>query len=225
MHLKLAGGSLWRKQISVCGNKRAPVEYVILFFVFRGLCFWSVSIMKLFKRCADPCQRFWHQMTHTAYALGGEHARSVLEGMECVHCEPFSLGKAPLSFVPFLERIGTIICPPRLRSSRCWGSEETEFAAIADGACERVWERNFLSRARQRLTRVNCGRKMYCLLHPLFQQEVLCWLMVGWWRRRGYFWAFSACLPRDVELLEVMKHALLLGRPTVEARKRGSGSQ
>ncbi len=50
-------------------------------------------------------------MTHTTYALGEEHARSVLEGMECVHCEPFSLGKAPLLFVPFLERIGAIICP------------------------------------------------------------------------------------------------------------------
>ncbi len=48
-----------------------------------------------------------------------EHVRSVLEGIECVHCEPFSLGKAPLSFVPFLERIGAIICPPRLGSSRC----------------------------------------------------------------------------------------------------------
>ncbi len=47
----------------------------------------------------------------------------------------FSLGKAPLLLVPFLERIGAIICPPRLGSSRCWGSEETEFAAIADGAC------------------------------------------------------------------------------------------
>ncbi len=30
---------------------------------------------------------------------------------------------------------------------------------------------------------------------------------------------------RDVELLEVMKRALLLGKPTVEARKMGSGSQ
>ncbi len=105
-------------------------------------------------------------------------------------------GKSPLSFVPFLERIGAIICPPRLGSSRCWGSEETEIAAIADGACWRVWERNFSSRARQQLTRVNCWRKMYCLLHLLIQQEVLCWLMVGWWRRRGYFWAFTACLPR-----------------------------
>ncbi len=32
MHLTLAGGSLWRKQMSVCGHKRAPVEHVILFF-------------------------------------------------------------------------------------------------------------------------------------------------------------------------------------------------
>ncbi len=31
MHLTLAGGSLWRKQMSVCGHKRAPVEHVILF--------------------------------------------------------------------------------------------------------------------------------------------------------------------------------------------------
>ncbi len=53
------------------------------------------------------------------FSLGEKHAHSVLEGMECVHCEPFSLGKAPLSFVPFLERIGATICPPRLGSSRC----------------------------------------------------------------------------------------------------------
>ncbi len=32
-------------------------------------------------------------------------------------------------------------------------------------------------------------------------------------------------LKSDVELLEVMKRALLQGKPTVEARKRGSGSQ
>ncbi len=32
MHLTLAGGSLWRKQMSDCGNKRALVEHVILYF-------------------------------------------------------------------------------------------------------------------------------------------------------------------------------------------------
>ncbi len=37
--------------------------------------------------------------------------------------------------------------------------------------------------------------------------------------------AGSAFAFRDVELLEVMKRALLLGKPTVDARKRGSGSQ
>ncbi len=35
MHLPLAGGSLWRKQMSICGHKRAPVEHVIL-FLFSG---------------------------------------------------------------------------------------------------------------------------------------------------------------------------------------------
>ncbi len=32
MHLTLAGGRLWCKQMSVCGHKRAPVEHVIFFF-------------------------------------------------------------------------------------------------------------------------------------------------------------------------------------------------
>ncbi len=31
MHLTLASGSLWRKQMSVCGHTRAPMEHVILF--------------------------------------------------------------------------------------------------------------------------------------------------------------------------------------------------
>ncbi len=32
MHLTLAGGLLWRKLMSVCKHKRAPVEHIILFF-------------------------------------------------------------------------------------------------------------------------------------------------------------------------------------------------
>ncbi len=111
MHLTLAGGSLWRKQMSVCGNKRVPVEHVILFFVFRGLCFWSVSIMKRFRRCADPCQHFWHQMTHTTYALGKEHARSFLEGIERVHCELFSLGKLRSRLSLFSRELGQSSAP------------------------------------------------------------------------------------------------------------------
>ncbi len=31
MHLTLVGGRLWRKLMSVCGHKRAPMEHIILF--------------------------------------------------------------------------------------------------------------------------------------------------------------------------------------------------
>ncbi len=195
MHLALAGGRLWRKLTSICEHKRAPVEHIILFFPSGDLVseVWvDMSVEKRFRRCVDPCQRCLtldHTRDLCVMCLGEEHARSVLEGMECVHCEPFFCGKKLRSRLSrFLERIAAIICPPRLGSSRCWGSEETEFAAIADEACEWVWEREkiiFSSRARQRLTRVNCGRKMYCLLHLLIQQEVLCWLMVRFPRCRA----------------------------------------
>ncbi len=51
-------------------------------------------------------------MTHVlcVMCLGKEHARSVLEGMECAHCELFSLGKLRSRVSLFLERIGAIIC-------------------------------------------------------------------------------------------------------------------
>ncbi len=63
------------------------------------ICFWSVSTMsvvKCFRRCADPCQRFLTPDDKNDICimfLGEEHARSVLEGTECVDCELFSLGK------------------------------------------------------------------------------------------------------------------------------------
>ncbi len=114
-----------------------------------------MSVEKRFRRCVDPCQRCLtldHTRDLCVMCLGEEHARSVLEGMECVHCEPFFCGKKLRSRLSrFLERIAAIICPPRLGSSRCCGSEETEFAAIADEACEWVWEREkmifFISRS------------------------------------------------------------------------------
>ncbi len=68
---------------------------------------------------AEAVKRLSSRRSQMELALRGEHVRSVLEGMECVLCEPFSLGKALLLLVPFLERIGAIICPPRLGSSRC----------------------------------------------------------------------------------------------------------
>ncbi len=158
MHLALAGGRLWRKLTSICEHKRAPVEHIILFFPSGDLVseVWvDMSVEKRFRRCVDPCQRCLtldHTRDLCVMCLGEEHARSVLEGMECVHCEPFFCGKKLRSRLSrFLERIAAIICPPRLGSSRCWGSEETEFAAIADEACEWVWEREkndfFISRS------------------------------------------------------------------------------
>ncbi len=48
--------------------------------------------------------------------LGEEHARSVLEGMECVHCEPFFCGKkALLSVVPFSRENWGDHLPPAAR--------------------------------------------------------------------------------------------------------------
>ncbi len=147
-------------------------------------------------------------MTHTIYALcvwaKSTHALFSREWSAFI-VSLFSVGKKLRSRLsPFLERIGVIICPPRLGSSRCWGSEETEFAAIADEACERVWERGIFHLALDSSWWEWTAGGRCSLLHLLIQQEVLCWLMVC-------FWAFSACLPHDVELLEVMKRALLLG--------------
>ncbi len=72
-----------------------------------------MSIVKRFRKCADPCQRYLtsddaHDLC--IGCLGEEHMRSVLKGA-------FPLEKAPLSFVPFLERIRTILHPPPPRDS------------------------------------------------------------------------------------------------------------
>ncbi len=76
-----------------------------------------MSVEKRFRRCVDPCQHcLTLDDTHDlcVMCLGEEHARSVLEGMECVHCEPFFCGKkAQLSVVSFfcLENWGDHLPP------------------------------------------------------------------------------------------------------------------
>ncbi len=57
--------------------------------------------------------------------FGEEHVRSVLEGMECAHCELFSLGKLHSRLSLFSRELGNNLPPaarvqPRLRS---WGSQ------------------------------------------------------------------------------------------------------
>ncbi len=78
-----------------------------------------MSVEKRFRRCVDPCQRcLTLDDTHDlcVMCLGEEHARSVLEGMECVHCEPFFFGeKAPLSVVPFSRENWGDHLPPAAR--------------------------------------------------------------------------------------------------------------
>ncbi len=74
-----------------------------------------MSVEKRFRRCVDPCQRcLTLDDTHDlcVMCLGEEHARSVLEGMECVHCEPFSVGKSSALGCPvFLRELGRSSAP------------------------------------------------------------------------------------------------------------------
>ncbi len=54
------------------------------------------STSKAFKKCVDPCPRYLTpDDTHNicVFCLGKEHARDVLEGKICVHCELFSMKK------------------------------------------------------------------------------------------------------------------------------------
>ncbi len=82
-----------------------------------------MSVEKCFRRSVDPCQRCLAlDDTHDlcVMCLGEEHVRSVLEGMECVHCEPFFYGKKLRSRLSLFSReLGRSSAPPRLGSSRC----------------------------------------------------------------------------------------------------------
>ncbi len=54
------------------------------------------STSKAFRRCVHPCPRYLTpDDTHDlcVFCLGEEHARDVLEGAICVHCELFSMRK------------------------------------------------------------------------------------------------------------------------------------
>lgn len=122
----------------------------------------------------DPCPRFLtpHD-THNlcVICLGKEHARSVLEGAVCMHCEHFQmkklrsclLAKASLVQAPVPRDSGPALVETgrRLRSweSQVELAEEFEIginllhSSVAD-------ERELL---------------MYSVLHVLIQQPLLCW--------------------------------------------------
>ncbi len=201
--------------MSVCEHKKGACGTHHSLFSFRGPCFWSVSrnmsVEKRFRRCVDPCQHcLTLDDTHDlcVMCLGEEHARSVLEGMECVHCEPFFCGKKLRSRLSiFLRELGQSSAPrrsgpavKRLSSRRSQMKLANEF-----------WERGIFHLA------LDSGWREW----TAGGRCIVCYIF---WSSRKCFTG-SWCASRDVELLEVMKRALLLGKPTVDARKRGSGSQ
>ncbi len=135
---------------------------------------WVImSVEKRFRRCADPCQRFpTPDDTHDlcVMCLGEEHARSVLERLECAHCELFSLGKLRSRMSLFSRKLGQSSAPAArvqllLRQRGDWGRGDRRWSSLTN------LREELISRARQRLTRVNCWRKMYCLLHLLLHRK------------------------------------------------------
>ncbi len=88
---------------------------------------------------------------------------SARSGRESSHCNKVLMSvvkrsrkffeKAPLSFVRFLDRIGTTI-----HRSQSQMELADEFES---------------------LTRVNCWRRMCCHLNVLIQPKVLCWFLTG----------------------------------------------
>ncbi len=76
------------------------------------------STSKAFKRCVHPCHKRYLTPDDThdlcVFCLGEEHARNVLEGAICVHCEFFLYEKALLSSVSLFEGGGAAVCFPRV---------------------------------------------------------------------------------------------------------------
>ncbi|KAL0152362.1 hypothetical protein M9458_052087 [Cirrhinus mrigala] len=75
------------------------------------------STSKAFRKCADPCPRYLTpDDTHDlcVFCLGEEHARDVLEGAVCVHCELFPMRKLHSRLSLFLREEGQ---PPVPRGS------------------------------------------------------------------------------------------------------------
>ncbi len=93
-----------------------------------------MSVEKHLRRWVDPCQRFLTpDDTHDLciMCLGEELVRSVLEEMECAHCELFSLGKLRSRMSLFSRELGQSSAPRGsgpaaaevARRLRSWGSQ------------------------------------------------------------------------------------------------------
>ncbi len=116
------------------------------------------STSKAFRKCVDPCPRYLTpDDTHDCcvFCLGMEHAREVLEGAVCVHCERLSVRKLSSRLSLFSRKEGQ---PSASRDSRptvaearrrmkSWGSQ----LVVADKL-----ERDRPLFARRPRTRVSC---------------------------------------------------------------------
>ncbi len=134
------------------------------------------STSKAFRKCVDPCPRYLTpDDTHDCcvFCLGMEHARDVLEGAVCVHCERLSMRKLSSRLSLFSRKEGQ---PSASRDSRptvaearrrmkSWGSQ----LVVADKL-----ERDRPLFARRPRTRVSCWIVMMrSFWHHQMQQLVL----------------------------------------------------
>ncbi len=134
------------------------------------------STSKAFRKCVDPCPRYLTpDDTHDCcvFCLGMEHARDVLEGAVCVHCERLSMRKLSSRLSLFSRKEGQ---PSASRDSRptvaeawrrmkSWGSQ----LDVADKL-----ERDRPLFARRPRTRVSCWIVMMrSFWHHQMQQLVL----------------------------------------------------
>ncbi len=83
------------------------------------------STRKVFKRCVHPCPRYLTpDDTHDlcVFCLGEEHARDVIEGAICVHCEFFSMRKLRSRLSLFSRKEGqpSASCGSRPTVAEAW---------------------------------------------------------------------------------------------------------
>ncbi len=135
-HLTLAGGCLWRKLMSVCGHKRAPVEHIILFLSSGDLVseVWVVnmSVEKRFRRYVDPCQCFrTPDDTHDLCVFWAKSMRALFSREWSARIVSFSLWESSALVCPFSRENWGNHLPPcgsgpaaeAARRLRSWGSQ------------------------------------------------------------------------------------------------------
>ncbi len=87
------------------------------------------STSKAFRKCVDPCPRYLTPNdTHDCcvFCLGMEHARDVLEGAVCVHCERLSMRKLSSRLKegqPSASRDSRPTVAEARRRMKSWGSQ------------------------------------------------------------------------------------------------------